>query len=446
MIRSLGNRVFGTTVVALFLGMISLTSAAKVALVGKMSSEEKVALNSRWDLGYYLFQIQEFNAAAREFEKIRIILPNDPSLLALIGSCYSMAGRWQEGEVALLSARNQNPEDDDINGLLGQFYISSGKQLKGVAYLEHSLQISPEQDDLRARLASVYLENGQYDRAVLHLEHLLLLHGGISFDNPELDYDYARCMLHSGKFREGLFFARKAHQAQPLNWGYARVLGLCLLGNNQYSEAVEMLSVGKDESYAEADMYLQLGEAQFLDRQWVDAEKTWLKGLGLYQKSYDLYSRLIEYYISVAKPEMARRVAKVAETRNPGHPGNHLLQARLKRKMNSYAEALKSVERLKRQSCGTLAKEALWEEAQLDFAMGQYSDCKRILDGLLVIKHRGTEVHLMKAKLAYQGGDKAAAEAELLKARIANPYNMKVYAFAKEAFSSNAALANLPQP
>ena len=78
---------------ALFFGMISLASAAKVISVAEMSSEEKVSLNSRWDLGYYLFQIQEFNAAAQEFEKIKTILPNDPSLLALIGSCYSMAGR-----------------------------------------------------------------------------------------------------------------------------------------------------------------------------------------------------------------------------------------------------------------------------------------------------------------------------------------------------------------
>src|SRR6188768_1766740 len=52
----------------------------------KMDFEKRVALNSRWDLGYYLFQRQEFGAAALEFEKIRQVLPNDASLLALIGS------------------------------------------------------------------------------------------------------------------------------------------------------------------------------------------------------------------------------------------------------------------------------------------------------------------------------------------------------------------------
>jgi tetratricopeptide (TPR) repeat protein len=144
----------------------------------KMNFEERVALNSRWDLGYYLFQRQEFGAAALEFEKIRQVLPNDASLLALIGSCYSMSGHWKEGEKALLEANAANPEDEDINGLLGQFYLSAGQSLKGAAYLEHALKLTPDQDDLRARLATLYLDAGKTERARYHLENLLRSRAG----------------------------------------------------------------------------------------------------------------------------------------------------------------------------------------------------------------------------------------------------------------------------
>src|SRR5688572_107540 len=66
--------------------------------------DQRLALSARWDLGYYLFQMQEFAAAAGEFEKLRKALPDEPTLLALIGSCYTMSGRWEEGEKALLEA------------------------------------------------------------------------------------------------------------------------------------------------------------------------------------------------------------------------------------------------------------------------------------------------------------------------------------------------------
>jgi len=218
-----------------------------------------------------------------------------------------MAGRWQEGETALLQARSQNPDDDDINSLLGQFYLSAGQPLKGAAYMEHSLRITPEQEDLRARLAAIYLDAGQVERAHDHLEMLLKAHGGQSFGDPEMDNEYARCMVQLGKFKEGLAFADRAYRAEPSNARFARVLGLCLMGNNRYEEASRMLALGRGEVLADADLYLQLGEAYFMDRHWEEAEKAWLDGVSRYPASYDILSRLVEYYIGAAKPDRARR-------------------------------------------------------------------------------------------------------------------------------------------
>ncbi|MDB5050273.1 MAG: tetratricopeptide repeat protein [Fibrobacteres bacterium] len=413
----------------------------------KMSYEDRVTLNSRWDLGYYLFQMQEFTAAAKEFEKIRQVLPNDASLLALIGSCYSMSGEWGKGEKALLEAKTQNPEDEDINGLLGQFYLTAGQSLKGAAYLEHALRITPEQDDLRARLATLYLDAGQAERARYHLEYLLRARGDdtalAGFGFPELDYDYARCLIQVGKFKEGLVYANLAHGAEPNNARYSRVLGLCLMGTNQYGEAARMLSAGRNEIQAEEIIYLQWGEALFLDRRWESAEAVWLEGISRFPKSYELMSRLVEYYISTAKPAKARRVVAFGESRNPGNPGNLLLDARLHRKLGFFSASEKSLIRLKRMSCGSMAKEALWEEAQLDYAMAKYSSCEKILDHLLVAKHRKTEAHLLKAKLALFRGDKEQARSQLLQAKSDDPYNLKVNALAQEAFGGNKESAKL---
>jgi predicted Zn-dependent protease len=432
----------------------------------KMNFEDRVSLNSRWDLGYYLFQMQEFGAAAKEFEKIRRVLPNDASLLALIGSCYSMSGHWSEGEKALLEAKAQNPEDEDINGLLGQFYLSAGQTLKGAAYLEHVLKTAPDQEELRARLATLYLDAGRTERARYHLEYLLRSRtdeaAGTSaeaqsdaerpvrgFGFPELDYDYARCLLQAGKFQEGLIFAQWAYDAEPANPRFSRVLGLCLMGANRYAEAARMLAAGRNELQGEEAVYLQWGEALFLDRRWQEAEDVWLEGVSRFPKSYDLLSRLVEYYIQTAKPARARRVIVFGETRNPQHAGNLLLQARLNRKLGAFAASWKALDRLKRKACGPMAKEALWEEAQLNFASGKYGSCEKVLDNLLAAKHRKAEVHLLKAKLALFRGDKALAQAQVLQAKQAEPYNLNVYALAKEAFQGDAGgleLAGLKTP
>lgn len=418
----------------------------------RMSYDQRVELNSRWDLGYYLFQIQEFGAAAKEFEKIRAVLPKDASLLALIGSCYSMSGQWKEGEKALLEAKAQSPDDEDINGLLGQFYVTAGQSLKGAAYLEHSLKATPEQDDVRARLATLYLEAGQAERARYHLEWLLRNRGEDSakgFGFPELDYAYARCLLLTGHPRESLAFADFAYRAEPANARYSRALGLALMANNRYADAARMLAAGRTELQGEALVYLQWGEALFLDRRWEEAENVWLEGVSRFPASYDLLWRLAEYYVATARPAKAMRVLQFGEQRNPGHPGNRLLEARLHRKLGEYAAAGKSLDRLKRMAYGPMRHEAMWEEAQLDFASGKFGDCDKALDRILQGKHRRAEAHLLKAKLALFRGDKAAAQTHVRQAQAESPGAPGLAMAAREAFAGAPeadGLAGLLQP
>ncbi len=412
----------------------------------RMSYDERVKLNSRWDLGYYLFQMQDFGAAAKEFEKIRTVLPKDPSLLALIGSCYSMSGQWQQGEKALLEAKDQSPDDEDINGLLGQFYLSAGQSLKGAAYMEHSLKVTPEQDDLRARLATLYLDAGQSERARYHLELLLRSRGGEAgngFGFPDLDNDYARCLLQAGKPKESLVYAQLAHQAEPANPRFARILGLSLMGNHRYPEAAKMLSQGRNELQGEELVYLQWGEALFLDRKWDDAEAVWIEGISRFPASYELMWRLSEYYIGTARPAKAMRVLKYGEGKNPGHPGNRLLETRVHRKLGEYAAAEKALDRLKRMACGPLAKEAMWEEAQLDFASGKFASCDKVLDRMLAAKHRNSEAHLLKAKLALYRGDKAAAQTQMRQAQSDTPVDPSAFMPGNPAFSDASVAASL---
>lgn len=428
--------------VLLMTAFVFAAPAEKGSSSAAMTAEQSVALSTRWDLAYYLFQSQDYNGAVVEFEKLRAVMPKDATLLALIGSCYSMSGRWTEGEKALLEAWQENREDSDLNGLLGQFYLSEHQAMKGAFYLEHALRLSPDQEDLRTRLVEVYVQAEQFDKARLHIETLLKDRGG-ELGDPELDHAYARCLVRSGNFKEALKHAMTAQQADPVNPSYARTLGLALLGLNRYGEAARLLAGSKPWLDGSEEIYLQLGEALFQDRQWDAAESAWLEGARKFPDSYALFSRLMEYYIGADKPERARRVAAFARMQNPGHVGNLLLEARLSRKLGSYASARMAVDRLKRMACGALVSEALWEEAQLDFETGMSAACAKILDRLVRDGNRGAEAHLLKAKLALRSGDLAVAQSQVMEARKVNPYNMKVYAMARQAFSASTDKAKL---
>jgi tetratricopeptide (TPR) repeat protein len=234
-----------------------------------------------------------------------------------------------------------------------------------------------------------------------------------------------------------------AHRSDPSNPRYSRALGLALMANNRYSEAARMLAEGRTELQGEALVYLQWGEALFLDRRWEEAEAIWLEGISRFPSSYDLLSRLAEFHIATARPEKAKRVLKFGEQRNPGHPGNRLLEARLHRKLGEYAAAGKSLDRLKRMACGPMANEALWEEAQLDFATGKLGDCDKVLDRMLQGKFRHAEAHLLKAKLALFRGDKPGAQSQVRQAEVEVPGTLGLAALARQTFADSPGVPGL---
>jgi tetratricopeptide (TPR) repeat protein len=382
--------------------------------------EDRIALSARWDLGFYLFQQGDYAAAAGEFEKIRKVLPGEATLLALIGSCYSLTGRWNEGEKTLLEARQQAPADADVNGLLGQFYHSRGKSLKGAYYFENALKAAPELADLRSNLADLYLENGRPVRARSHLEALLRERGGEEFGEPKLEHAYARTLVQSGRITEALPFALRAYQAHPGNPAYSRTLGICLMAANRYGEAARLLDAGRNSQVhgpGDAELFLHWGEALYRDRRWDAAEDAWLTGVTRFPDAYPIYGRLIDFYVGTARPRMATRAADFAADQNPGHPGNLLLEARLSRKLGDFAASRKALIRLKRQAFGPMLHEALWEEAQLEYAVGRYSTCGKILDRLLARGHKQGEANVLKAKMTARRNEPPQAQGAVVDAR-----------------------------
>jgi tetratricopeptide (TPR) repeat protein len=231
--------------------------------------------------------------------------------------------------------------------------------------------------------------------------------GGAEFGDVRLDHAYARCLVQAGRFLEALPFALRAHKAAPANPAFSRTLGLCLMGANRFGEAAQMLHAGRSvsgDAAGDAELHLQLGEALFQGRRWEAAEEAWLAGITRHSRSYPLYARLVDYYLGINRPRQAARVVDFARGENPGHPGNLLLEVRLHRKLGDYAQSRKALVRLKRQACGSLVQEALWEEAQLEYETGRFTACGKILDRLLAKGKseafpRLGEANLLKAKV-----------------------------------------------
>src|SRR5690606_35883935 len=113
----------------------------------------------------------------------------------------------------------------------------------------------------------------------------------------------------------------------------------CLMAANRYGEAARLLAAGRNSHVhgpGDAELFLHWGEALYMDRRWEAAEDAWLTGITRFPDAYTLYGRLVDFYLGTARPRMASRAVDFAVEENPGHPGNHLLEARLKRKLGDF--------------------------------------------------------------------------------------------------------------
>ena len=113
-----------------------------------------------------LAQFQQFEEALARAELAAQLAPNDPQILALLGSLQLQLGQTERAIPVLERAKGLDRDNALVWFALGSAYFSEGKYLQAANSLETGLEIEPENAGARFDLGNTYYRLTRYQQAI----------------------------------------------------------------------------------------------------------------------------------------------------------------------------------------------------------------------------------------------------------------------------------------
>ena len=113
-----------------------------------------------------LAQFQQFGEALARIQLAAQLAPNDPQILALMGSLHLQVGDSAAAVTALESAKALNNDDAIIWFTLGSAYFSEARYLQAANALEKGLSLEPGNSGAHFDLGNAYYKLNRYQKAI----------------------------------------------------------------------------------------------------------------------------------------------------------------------------------------------------------------------------------------------------------------------------------------
>lgn len=113
-----------------------------------------------------LAQFQQYEEALARIQLAAQLAPQDPQILALMGSLHLQVGDSAAAVTALETAKTISDDDPIIWFTLGSAYFSEGKYLQAASSLEKGLSLEPGNPGAHFDLGNAYYKLNRYDKAI----------------------------------------------------------------------------------------------------------------------------------------------------------------------------------------------------------------------------------------------------------------------------------------
>jgi HemY protein len=189
--------------------------------------------------------------------------PDSFELYNASGTILTEIGRIDEAIVAYRKAVERNPNDPDSNFNLGYSLLSTGKEEEGFRYIRNSLEINPSFHKALTVLGGFELKAGRLESAAQYLERLYSYYPNVPVVRnmmTQWHWQSAEAAKAMEKTTEAERHYREGIAIEP---GAAKLhagLGLLLMDEGRFSEAVEPLEKLHDLEPANAQSSLLLGQ------------------------------------------------------------------------------------------------------------------------------------------------------------------------------------------
>ena len=119
-----------------------------------------------------LAQFQQFDEALARAQLAAQLLPNEPTILALLGNLYLRSSEPEPRKAidSLERAKDLEPNDPLILFNLGTAYFSEAYYLQAARSIEAGLKLSPDNPSALFDLGNVYYKLNRFDQAIAQYE------------------------------------------------------------------------------------------------------------------------------------------------------------------------------------------------------------------------------------------------------------------------------------
>ena len=334
----------------------------------------------------------DVGGAETEIERALIILPSQPEILNLAGTIALRQRRIDKAIEYLEATLRQRPDYAHPRLNLGLAYLEVKQPEKAIPVLRWIVDRNQEDFAAHLGLARALYQTGGYEESLKPALRAVEL----APNNPEALYFLARSQLRSGQAKEGTASATKAAGLVSGDPARLHSLGLLLLENRRYDEAIPFLR--------------QAAEGQ---------DPGILQSLG---RGYGLLQRLNH------AAEALRRSIQLA----PDSPGGYVLLSICYQMQGRFDEAVQELER---------ALELDPEHGQANhnlavnrFKQGRLEEAGRILEALLLREPNRVESLYYQALVRFQQNDYQRALAPLTRALELDPNHLAAYFKAGQVF------------
>ncbi len=113
-----------------------------------------------------LAQFQQYGEALARIQLAAQLAPQNPQILALLGSLHLQVGNSAAAVTALENAKTLNRDDAAIWFTLGSAYFSEAKYLQAANALEKGIELEPENAGAHFDLGNAYYKLNRYQQAI----------------------------------------------------------------------------------------------------------------------------------------------------------------------------------------------------------------------------------------------------------------------------------------
>ncbi|MDD5770896.1 MAG: tetratricopeptide repeat protein [Candidatus Omnitrophica bacterium] len=163
---------------------------------------------AQYTLGYYYFQIKDYNSAERCLKKSLAIDPNFHYAHKLLSQVYFKKGSFEKELSSAKDALTMDDEDAAAYNDLGLALMHLERYAEAIPYLKKAVSLEPNNTDYVYSLGSVYRDNKMFDQAIAEYNRLSVLKN----DYPNLHNDLADIYDNLGNHAQAVLEYQKEAQ------------------------------------------------------------------------------------------------------------------------------------------------------------------------------------------------------------------------------------------